>query len=209
MTQSTHNRHRGPPGAKHHGAPSAGRFHFALMFAARVTVGALIGFPGDEFAQTGGCHTQIGKCVPMPGRLGKAEAARRACTWVRSRHSRPYFAGHEWNRSPSDRTVMVKRPCHCAVDRGRRGSQGALPAKRRRRLRDQAIRDCRTGRALRRYHKAIDKDPVVRSGPLTIDLVSRAVTVDSRYITLTRQEYRLLHPAGFASWVGDHPQPAY
>jgi DNA-binding response OmpR family regulator len=29
--------------------------------------------------------------------------------------------------------------------------------------------------ALRRYHKAIDKDPVMRTGPLTIDLVSRAV----------------------------------
>jgi two-component system, OmpR family, KDP operon response regulator KdpE len=46
---------------------------------------------------------------------------------------------------------------------------------------------------LRRYHKAVDNDPVVRTGPLTIDLVSRAVTLDSRYVTLTRQEYRLLH----------------
>jgi two-component system, OmpR family, KDP operon response regulator KdpE len=47
--------------------------------------------------------------------------------------------------------------------------------------------------ALRRYHKATDKDPVVRTGSLTIDLVSRAVTFDGRQITLTRQEYRLLH----------------
>jgi two-component system, OmpR family, KDP operon response regulator KdpE len=47
--------------------------------------------------------------------------------------------------------------------------------------------------ALRRYHKTADKDPVVRTGPLTVDLVSRAVTLDGRYITLTRQEYRLLH----------------
>jgi two-component system KDP operon response regulator KdpE len=47
--------------------------------------------------------------------------------------------------------------------------------------------------ALRRYHKIADKDPVVRTGPLTVDLVSRAVTLDGRYITLTRQEYRLLH----------------
>jgi two-component system, OmpR family, KDP operon response regulator KdpE len=47
--------------------------------------------------------------------------------------------------------------------------------------------------ALRRCHKAVDKDPVVRTGPLTIDLVSRAVTLDSRYVTLTRQEYRVLH----------------
>jgi DNA-binding response OmpR family regulator len=47
--------------------------------------------------------------------------------------------------------------------------------------------------ALRRYHKAADNDPVVRTGLLTIDLVSRAVTLDSRSVTLTRQEYRLLH----------------
>jgi two-component system KDP operon response regulator KdpE len=47
--------------------------------------------------------------------------------------------------------------------------------------------------ALRRYHKAADKDPVVRTGPLTVDLVSRAVTLDGQHITLTRKEYRLLH----------------
>jgi two-component system, OmpR family, KDP operon response regulator KdpE len=47
--------------------------------------------------------------------------------------------------------------------------------------------------ALRRYHKAVDKDPVVRTGPLSIDLVNRAVTLDGRHITLTRKEYRLLH----------------
>jgi two-component system, OmpR family, KDP operon response regulator KdpE len=47
--------------------------------------------------------------------------------------------------------------------------------------------------ALRRYHKAVDKDPVVRTGPLTVDLVSRAVTLDGRHITSTRQEYHLLH----------------
>jgi two-component system, OmpR family, KDP operon response regulator KdpE len=47
--------------------------------------------------------------------------------------------------------------------------------------------------ALRRYHKAVDKDPVVRTGPLSIDLVNRAVTLDGRPVTLTRKEYRLLH----------------
>ena len=47
--------------------------------------------------------------------------------------------------------------------------------------------------ALRRYHKAVDKDPVVRTGPLSIDLVNREVTLDRRHITLTRKEYRLLH----------------
>jgi two-component system, OmpR family, KDP operon response regulator KdpE len=47
--------------------------------------------------------------------------------------------------------------------------------------------------ALRRYHKAVDKDPVVRTGALTVDLASRAVTLNRQYIELTRQEYRLLH----------------
>lgn len=46
--------------------------------------------------------------------------------------------------------------------------------------------------ALRRYHKTTDKDPVVRTGPLAVDLVSRTVRLDGRPISLTRQEYRLL-----------------
>jgi two-component system, OmpR family, KDP operon response regulator KdpE len=46
---------------------------------------------------------------------------------------------------------------------------------------------------LRRYHTAVGKGPVVRTGRLTIDLVSRSLTLDGRYVTLTRQEYRLLH----------------
>jgi two-component system, OmpR family, KDP operon response regulator KdpE len=54
--------------------------------------------------------------------------------------------------------------------------------------------------ALRRYHKATDKDPVVRTGPLTIDLVTRAVTLHGRHVTLTRKEYHLLHL--LASHVG-------
>jgi two-component system KDP operon response regulator KdpE len=47
--------------------------------------------------------------------------------------------------------------------------------------------------ALRRFHKTIDKDPVVRSGPLEIDLVSRAVTHRGKPVILTRKEYQLLH----------------
>jgi two-component system KDP operon response regulator KdpE len=47
--------------------------------------------------------------------------------------------------------------------------------------------------ALRRYHKSVDKDPMVRTGPLVVDLVSRAVLLDGQHITLTRKEYRLLH----------------
>jgi two-component system, OmpR family, KDP operon response regulator KdpE len=46
--------------------------------------------------------------------------------------------------------------------------------------------------ALRRYHKGVDRDSVVRTGPLTVDLVSREVTLDGRHVTLARQEYRLL-----------------
>jgi two-component system KDP operon response regulator KdpE len=46
---------------------------------------------------------------------------------------------------------------------------------------------------LRRYHRGPDNDSVVRTGPLTIDLVTRAVTLGSRQVTLARQEYRLLN----------------
>jgi two-component system, OmpR family, KDP operon response regulator KdpE len=47
--------------------------------------------------------------------------------------------------------------------------------------------------ALRRYHKSADKNPIVRSGDLVVDLVSRSVVVGEERITLTRKEYRLLH----------------
>jgi two-component system KDP operon response regulator KdpE len=47
--------------------------------------------------------------------------------------------------------------------------------------------------ALRRYHKSADKNPIVRSGDLVVDLVSRSVMVGDERITLTRKEYRLLH----------------
>jgi two-component system KDP operon response regulator KdpE len=46
--------------------------------------------------------------------------------------------------------------------------------------------------ALRRYHKTADKDPVVRTGPLVVNLVSQGVTLDGQQIVLTRLEYRLL-----------------
>ena len=47
--------------------------------------------------------------------------------------------------------------------------------------------------ALRRYHKSADKNPIVRTGDLVVDLVSRSVTLGEERITLTRNEYRLLH----------------
>jgi two-component system KDP operon response regulator KdpE len=47
--------------------------------------------------------------------------------------------------------------------------------------------------ALRRYHKTVDKNPVVQTGPLTIDLVTRSVMLHGQHIALTRKEYILLH----------------
>jgi two-component system KDP operon response regulator KdpE len=54
--------------------------------------------------------------------------------------------------------------------------------------------------ALRRYHKGPDREAVVRTGPLMIDLATREVTLDGRHVTLARQEYRLLQL--LASHVG-------
>ena len=47
--------------------------------------------------------------------------------------------------------------------------------------------------ALRRYHRSADKNPIVQTGPLVVDLVSRTVMLGEERITLTRKEYRLLH----------------
>jgi two-component system, OmpR family, KDP operon response regulator KdpE len=46
---------------------------------------------------------------------------------------------------------------------------------------------------LRRQRNAVRKDPVVRTGPLSIDLLTRTVTLNGEYMTLTRKEFRLLH----------------
>jgi two-component system, OmpR family, KDP operon response regulator KdpE len=54
--------------------------------------------------------------------------------------------------------------------------------------------------ALRRHLRSTNRDPVVRSGALSIDLVSRLVTLDGKRIQLTRKEYALLH--GLATHVG-------
>jgi two-component system KDP operon response regulator KdpE len=47
--------------------------------------------------------------------------------------------------------------------------------------------------ALRRYHKSADNSPIVQTGALVIDLVSRSVLLGEKQILLTRKEYRLLH----------------
>jgi two-component system KDP operon response regulator KdpE len=47
--------------------------------------------------------------------------------------------------------------------------------------------------ALRRYHKSGDKNPIIRTGSLDVDLVSRFVMLGKERITVTKNEYRLLH----------------
>src|ERR1700732_3376256 len=47
--------------------------------------------------------------------------------------------------------------------------------------------------ALRRYFKSATENPVVTAGPLSVDLVTRTVSLDKQQIRLTRKEYRLLH----------------
>jgi len=51
----------------------------------------------------------------------------------------------------------------------------------------------RSDAALRRLLRSVDRDPVVKAGPLLIDLVSRMVTLDGKRVQLTRKEYLLLH----------------
>src|ERR1700756_2470814 len=47
--------------------------------------------------------------------------------------------------------------------------------------------------ALRRYFKSATENPVVTAGPLSVDLVSRTVSLNGSRVNLTRKEYRLLH----------------
>jgi two-component system KDP operon response regulator KdpE len=58
----------------------------------------------------------------------------------------------------------------------------------------------RTEAALRRNLRGTNRDPVVRAGPLAVDLVSRAVTLNGRRVQLTRKEYALIE--GLATHVG-------
>jgi two-component system, OmpR family, KDP operon response regulator KdpE len=61
--------------------------------------------------------------------------------------------------------------------------------------------------ALRRHFRSTDRDPVVRAGALSIDLVSRVVTLDGKRVQLTRKEYALLHTlATHAGLVMTHQQ---
>jgi two-component system KDP operon response regulator KdpE len=51
----------------------------------------------------------------------------------------------------------------------------------------------RSEAALRRYFKSATENPVVTAGPLSVDLVSRTVSLKGIRVNLTRKEYRLLH----------------
>ncbi len=58
----------------------------------------------------------------------------------------------------------------------------------------------RSDAALRRHLRSTNREPVVRTGALSIGLVSRMVTLEGKRIQLTRKEYALLH--GLAAHVG-------
>jgi two-component system KDP operon response regulator KdpE len=65
----------------------------------------------------------------------------------------------------------------------------------------------RADAALRRSFRSSNKDPIVRAGPLAVDLVSRAVSLDGQRVQLTRKEYSLLHLlASHAGLVVTHQQ---
>jgi two-component system, OmpR family, KDP operon response regulator KdpE len=51
----------------------------------------------------------------------------------------------------------------------------------------------RSEAALRRYFKTATENPVVVAGPLSVDLVTRTVSLNQILVRLTRKEYRLLH----------------
>src|SRR5208283_1432525 len=65
----------------------------------------------------------------------------------------------------------------------------------------------RSEAALRRQLRSTNREPVVRAGPLSIDVVSRLVTLDGKRVVLTRKEYTLLHAlAAHAGLVVTHQQ---
>ena len=58
----------------------------------------------------------------------------------------------------------------------------------------------RSEAALRRYFKSKTENPVVITGPLSVDLVNRIASLNKTPVRLTRKEYRLLHV--LAMYVG-------
>jgi two-component system, OmpR family, KDP operon response regulator KdpE len=65
----------------------------------------------------------------------------------------------------------------------------------------------RSEAALRRHLRGSNRNPVVKAGPLAIDLVSRVVTLTGKRVQITRKEYALLHTlASHAGLVVTHQQ---
>jgi two-component system, OmpR family, KDP operon response regulator KdpE len=54
----------------------------------------------------------------------------------------------------------------------------------------------RSHAALRRYVRTATGEPIIKAGPLTIDLASRRVYLEQERISLTRKEYQLLQVLG-------------
>jgi two-component system, OmpR family, KDP operon response regulator KdpE len=54
----------------------------------------------------------------------------------------------------------------------------------------------RSHAALRRYVRTTSGEPIIKAGPLTIDLAARRVQINSERISLTRKEYQLLQVLG-------------
>ena len=60
---------------------------------------------------------------------------------------------------------------------------------------------------LRRQMRSADREPMVKAGPLSVDLMSRMATLNGRRLQLTRKEYALLHGlAAHAGLVVTHQQ---
>ena len=65
----------------------------------------------------------------------------------------------------------------------------------------------RSEATLRRQLRSANKEPVVKAGPLSIDLMLRMATLDGRRLQLTRKEHALLHGlAAHAGLVVTHQQ---
>jgi len=65
----------------------------------------------------------------------------------------------------------------------------------------------RSEAAVRRHLRSADTEPIVKAGPLAVDVVFRVVTLDGKRVQLTRKEYTLLHMlATHAGLVVTHQQ---
>jgi len=65
----------------------------------------------------------------------------------------------------------------------------------------------RSEAALRRQMRSADRQPIIKAGPLSVDLVTNVVTLAGKRVQLTRKEHALLHAlASHAGLVLTHQQ---